>query len=58
MCSDVQERSGTSQCCQLEQGVGGKKCGSGKQVIVGAQGACKVAQRTLAGESEEQCHRR
>ena len=38
-----QERSGTSQCCQVEQGVGGKKRGSDKQVIAGAQGAYKVA---------------
>ena len=38
-----QERSGTSQCCQVEQGVRDKKCGSDKQVIVGAQGAYKVA---------------
>ena len=56
MCSDVQERSGTSQCCQVEQGVGGKKCGSGKQVI----GACKSREERYRdhGGTRNPCHRR
>ena len=42
-----QERSGTGQCCQVEQGVGGKKCGSDKQVICGCPR--RVPSRALAG---------
>ena len=47
MCSDVQERQVQASLCRLEQGVHieGKNCGSGKQVIVGAPGACKSANR-------------
>ena len=50
--------------CRREQGVGSKKCGSGKQFIGSAQGACRSANRgtvTLipgGTREEEQCHRR
>ena len=41
----MQERQVRASLCRLEQGVGGKKCGSGKQYRRFTQGACKSANR-------------